>query len=97
MVRPEMMRNAQLTFLASLIWLGGLTSAYAARAVDQKRCRALMQNYEQIERGANTLQVNNYLFAAARRGCKELAQRVLANGGSLRAPERTAAAPPGAS
>ena len=79
--------------LSALIWEGGLASVEAARSVDQKICREITQGYEQIRTGGNTLQVNRVLFSAARRGCEDLAKRLLANGASLQARDRSGAMP----
>ena len=79
--------------LSALIWEGGLASVEAARSVDQKICREITQGYEQIRIGGNTLQVNRVLFSAARRGCEDLAKRLLANGASLQARDRSGAMP----
>lgn len=86
---------AQTIVLASLAWLAGLAPAEAARAVDQKQCRALAQRYDETKAGASTLEVNNFLFSAARRGCKGLAERLLMDGASLQARDRFGAMPLG--
>ncbi|MGI9404647.1 MAG: ankyrin repeat domain-containing protein [Hyphomicrobium sp.] len=79
--------------MTALLWVGALTCAEAARSVDQKICREITQGYEQIKAGANTLQVNRVLFSATRRGCEDLAKRLLAEGASLQARDRSGAMP----
>jgi len=79
--------------MTALMWVGGLTSVEAARSVDQKICREITQGYEQVKASANTLQVNRALFSATRRGCEDLAKRLLANGASLQARDRSGAMP----
>ncbi len=79
--------------LSALIWEGGLASVEAARSVDQKICREITQGYEQIRTAGNTLQVNRVLFSATRKGCEDLAKRLLANGASLQARDRSGAMP----
>lgn len=55
---------------------------------DVKICQALDQRYEQIERGATTLEVNAMLFSAAEKGCEPLAKKLLDAGASLEARDR---------
>ena len=59
----------------------GVVSAHA----DVKICQALEQRYEQIERGATSLEVNAVLFSAAEKGCEPLAKKLLDAGASLEA------------
>jgi len=52
---------------------------------DVKICQSLDQRFEQIERGATTLEVNAMLFSAADKGCEPLAKKLLDAGASLEA------------
>ena len=89
------MKRTQLCIAAvtALVGIGGLTSVEAARSVNAKICREITQGYEQIAAGANTLQINRSLFSATRRGCEDLTKRLLANGASLQARDRSGAMP----
>src|SRR5262249_36907558 len=59
--------RAQLTLLSALSsWL--LLFSGQAFASD-KVCRSLEQRYEQIERDASSIEINNTLFSAAEKGC----------------------------
>ena len=62
-----------------------LAFAVASAHADVKICQALEQRYEQIERGATTLEVNAMLFSAADKGCEPLAKTLLDAGASLEA------------
>ena len=66
---------------ASVVFAG---SAFA----DVKICQSLDQRFEQIERGATTLEVNAMLFSAADKGCEPLAKKLLDAGASLEARDR---------
>jgi uncharacterized protein len=58
-----------------------------------KVCRNLEQSYEQIERGASSIEVNATLFSAADKGCVDLAKLLLQRGASLEARDRFGAKP----
>ena len=55
---------------------------------NEKVCRLVEQRYEQIEKGANSIEINATLFSVAEKGCKELAQHLLDAGASLEARDR---------
>ena len=58
-----------------------------------KVCRSMEQRYEQIERGASTVEVNSMLFSAAEKGCIDLVKLLLSEGASLEARDRLGAKP----
>lgn len=58
-----------------------------------KVCRGMEQRYEQIERGASTVEVNSMLFSAAEKGCIDLVKVLLSEGASLEARDRLGAKP----
>ena len=70
-----------------------LASFPAATLANVKVCRSLEQRYEQIERGASSIEINSMLFSAADKGCLDLAKRLLAAGASLEARDRLGARP----
>ncbi|ODR96136.1 hypothetical protein AUC69_15305 [Methyloceanibacter superfactus] len=78
-------RPAAAAAAAALICLPLLSPD--ARA-DRKACQALEQGYEQIQRGASPIEVNNVLFSAADQDCEALAVLVLEKGASLEARDR---------
>jgi len=85
--------RAQLTLLSALsFWL--LLFSGQAFASD-KVCRSLEQRYEQIERDASSIEINNTLFSAAEKGCKGLVQHLLDSGASLEARDRLGIEPLG--
>ena len=51
------------------------------------------QRYEQIQRGASTVEINAMLFSAADKGCLDLAKLLLSEGASLEARDRLGAKP----
>jgi ankyrin repeat protein len=65
----------------------------AAAVFSVKICRSMEQRYEQIERGASTIEVNAMLFSAADKGCIDLAKLVLSEGASVEARDRFGAKP----
>ena len=77
--------------LAALLPL--LASFPAATLANVKVCRSLDQRYEQIERGASTLEINAMLFSAADKGCLDLAKLLLSEGASVEARDRLGAKP----
>jgi ankyrin repeat protein len=70
-----------------------LPASIAPAFANAKVCRSQEQRYEQIERGATTLEINAALFSAADKGCVELAKRLLDAGASLDARDRIGARP----
>ena len=70
--------------LAAATCISVVFAGFAASA-DIKTCQALDQRYEQIERGATTLEVNAMLFSAAEKGCEPLVKKLLDAGASLEA------------
>ncbi len=68
-------------------FLMALALAPAAYA-NVRVCQEQDQAYEQIKRGAGPIEINNALFAAADKGCLQLAQRLLDDGASLEARDR---------
>ena len=58
-----------------------------------KVCQGIEQNYEQIERGASTVEINDLLFKATDKGCQDLARSLLEAGASLEARDRFGAKP----
>jgi ankyrin repeat protein len=81
--------RASAILVAGLLFLASVAPVFA----NAKVCRSQEQRYEQIERGATTLEINAALFAAADKGCIELAKRLLDAGASLDARDRTGARP----
>jgi uncharacterized protein len=65
----------------------------AGTLANVKVCRSLEQHYEQIERGASTIEVNAMLFSAADKGCLDLAKLLLSKGASVEARDRLGAKP----
>ena len=64
-----------------------------AALANRKPCLNLEQSYEQIKRGASTIEINNVLFKAADKGCQALAVQLLDNGASLKARDRVGSQP----
>ena len=62
-----------------------LASFPADSFANVKVCRSMEQRYEQIERGASTVEVNSMLFSAADKGCIDLVKLLLSEGASLEA------------
>ena len=58
-----------------------------------KVCQGFEQKYEQIERGASTVEINDMLFKATDKGCQDLARSLLEAGASLEARDRLGAKP----
>jgi ankyrin repeat protein len=65
----------------------------ASTLANVKVCRSMEQRYEQIERGASTLEINAMLFSAVEKGCLDLARLLLSEGASLEARDRLGAKP----
>ena len=84
---------ARLALLAAVS--SGLVLASGNGFASEKVCRSLEQRYEQIEKGASSIEVNAALFSAADKGCKELAQHLLETGASLEARDRLGIQPLG--
>ena len=72
--------------------LGVVSFAPGAHA-NLKICQGIEQSYEQIARGASTVQINELLFKATDKGCQDLARRLLEAGASLEARDRFGAKP----
>ena len=72
--------------------LGVVSFAPGAHA-NIKICQGIEQSYEQIARGASTVEINDMLFSAADKGCQDLARRLLEAGASLEARDRFGAKP----
>jgi ankyrin repeat protein len=70
-----------------------LASFPVATLANVKVCRSMEQRYEQIERGASTIEVNATLFSAADKGCLDLAKLLLSKGASVEARDRLGAKP----
>ena len=73
--------------------LPSLASFPAATLANVKVCRSLDQRYEQIERGASSIEINAMLFSAADKGCLDLAKLLISAGASLEARDRLGAKP----
>jgi uncharacterized protein len=86
-------RLRQRALLAALSC--GLVSASGNAFASEKVCRSLEQHYEQIEKGASSIEVNATLFSAADKGCVDLARRLLDAGASLDARDRLGIKPLG--
>ena len=86
-------RRRQLTLLAAVS--SCLMLASGTSFANEKVCRLLEQRYEQIEKGASSIEINATLFSAADKGCKELAQHLLDAGASLEARDRLGIQPLG--
>jgi len=72
--------------------LGVVSFAPGAHA-NIKICQGIEQSYEQIARGASTVEINELLFKATDKGCQGLARRLLEAGASLEARDRFGAKP----
>ncbi|MGE5261546.1 MAG: ankyrin repeat domain-containing protein, partial [Actinomycetota bacterium] len=81
--------RVSIVLVAGLLSLASAAPAFA----NAKVCRSQEQRYEQIERGATTLEINAALFSAADKGCIDLARKLLDLGASLDARDRTGAKP----
>jgi uncharacterized protein len=66
-----------------LVTISFLAHSTGFALADQKVCRSLEQGYEQIEKGATSLEINATLFSTADKGCEALARRLLDAGASL--------------
>src|SRR3990170_3636491 len=73
--------------------LPSLASFPVATLANVKVCRSMEQRYEQIERGASTIEVNAMLFSAADKACLDLAKLLLSDGASVEARDRLGAKP----
>src|SRR5262245_32028272 len=82
----------KLRFGAAVTLLG-LACIPDAALANRRPCLELEQDYLQIERYASTVEMNIKLFDAARRGCEELAARLLDKGASLEARDGTGSRP----
>ena len=80
----------RLTLASALALMVLLPNAALA---NRKACLNLEQSYEQIQRGASTIEINNVLFAAADKGCQALAVQLLDNDASLAARDRFGSQP----
>ena len=72
--------------------LGVVSFAPGAHA-NIKICQGIEQSYEQIARGASTVEINDLLFKATDKRCQDLARRLLKAGASLEARDRFGAKP----
>ena len=70
-----------------------LVPSSADAVYSERVCQELAQKYEQIERGASTVEVNSTLFTAADKGCVDLVKLLLEEGASLEARDRLGAKP----
>ena len=78
------MLKLSLTGWARLLVAGGLLGLLASpAAANPSECAALEGNYEQTKAGLVELEVNNFMFKAADKGCLTLMARLLDNGGSV--------------
>jgi ankyrin repeat protein len=83
--------RVSLIFTAAFCCL--VASAPGAHA-NIKICQGIEQSYEQIARGASTVEINDLLFKATDKGCQDLARRLLLEAGaSLEARDRLGAKP----
>ena len=88
MLKPSFRVAATLaTTISSLACFPADTFANA------KVCRSLDQRYEQIARGATSIEINAMLFSAADKGCLDLAKLLISAGASLEARDRLGAKP----
>src|SRR5262245_15650137 len=83
------LRSIRATGLAFFCTVLMLRPAAAAEA----DCRELDRNYTLAKSGITSVQRNAMLFASAARDCGALARRLIADGGSLQARDRTGAMP----
>jgi ankyrin repeat protein len=70
-----------------------LTVLSGAALANVKICQGLEQKFEQIEREATTVEINNLLFTATDKGCEKLVAILLEKGASLGARDRLGAKP----
>ncbi len=75
--------------LAVLVTFVAFASDPAGAVYSERACRNLEQGFEQIERGASTVEINAKLFAAADKGCLDLAKLLLKHGASVEARDGT--------
>ncbi len=78
---------------AALAALCGALPLSSGAHANIKVCQGFEQKYEQIERGASTVEINDMLFKATDKGCQDLARSLLAAGASLEARDRLGAKP----
>ena len=84
-MKPIVLAAPILAVLPFSLWLAvSPTAAYANARV----CMEQEQAYEQIAKGASTVEVNNALLSAAAKGCLPLARKLLDAGASLQARDR---------
>ena len=91
MKRPLLrtLRNALLALLAAIIG----AHAQAPQPKPEQNCGEIERDYELVKAEAVSIQTNITLFAAADRGCEQLAKRLLEAGASLLARDRRGAMP----
>jgi uncharacterized protein len=70
-------------------------AATSARSADNAACLELERQFEMVNRDASSLQVNEALFRACRKGCAPLARRLLDAGASVYARDRDGTMPLG--
>jgi uncharacterized protein len=70
-------------------------AATPARSADDAACLELERQFEMVNRDASSLQVNETLFRACRKGCAPLARRLLGAGASVYARDRDGTMPLG--
>jgi ankyrin repeat protein len=76
--------------MAAAFLLGAMPAAFAA---DPARCRDLARRYDTGKSEMTAVEVSSTLFAAAERNCIELATRLLDQGASVEARDRSGARP----
>jgi uncharacterized protein len=81
---------------AILVALVAATAAsMPARGADNAACLELEHQFEMVNRDASSLQINEVLFRACRKGCAPLARRLLDAGASVYARDRDGTMPLG--
>ena len=92
-VRSRMVLYRVRFAAAALAALCGALSLSSGAHANIKICQGIEQKYEQIERGASTVEINDLLFKATDKGCQDLARSLLEAGASLEARDRFGAKP----
>ena len=84
------LRTSVIAVLAASFWCMATASDALANV---RVCQEQEQHYAQIKQSAGPLEINAALFAAADKGCIELARRLLDDGASLASRDRLGAMP----
>ena len=81
------------TILVALV--AAMVAAAPASSADSAACLELERQFEMVNRDVSSLQINEALFRACRKGCAPLARRLLGAGASVSARDRDGTMPLG--